>query len=151
MSELPDMLPCPFCGGGAKVLKSWLIGPCYTPTCDGPNECPGQNMEQDEQGGFAADYATELEAIVAWNTRDTAYALAMVAAAYEDAAVIALSCVHLTPDPDKCIRARVPENAQAALAAHDREVRNKVLSELRNKWIVRDLTEDDFAQKEVGQ
>lgn len=65
------LLPCPFCGGSAVILRSWLPShKTFSPSCDGQNgQCPGENMEQDEQGGFCAEYPTEEDAIEAWNTR----------------------------------------------------------------------------------
>jgi hypothetical protein len=66
----PELRPCPFCGGKARILESWLSSNCFCPSCCGElGQCPGENMEQYEQAGFAAEYRTEAEAITAWNTR----------------------------------------------------------------------------------
>ena len=62
--------PCPFCGGEAEIVYSWLPGrlkgrvvSCKT------DDCMGVNVEQDEQGGFIPEFYTDEKAIEAWNTR----------------------------------------------------------------------------------
>jgi hypothetical protein len=81
MTDTPELKPCPFCGGEAKIIGSWLNsikgGGDFTPTCDGEEQCPGQNEEQDEQGGFCASYPTREEAAAAWNTRADLHADAL--------------------------------------------------------------------------
>ncbi|MBQ0748577.1 MAG: Lar family restriction alleviation protein [Roseovarius sp.] len=118
-SEAPKLLPCPFCGSDdalySEHMQGTIIHPAYRVRCD---HC-----------GASTGY-TDNDHVAAWNTRDTTHTQAMVVAAYEDAAVVALSCVHLTPDPDKCIRSRVPENAQAALDALLKAERVRLLREI---------------------
>ena len=72
------MLPCPFCGGNAKVLASWLNS-CkpkkyhwFYPTCGGDvrEKCPGIVEEQDEQGGCCCDCRSVEEAVELWNKRN---------------------------------------------------------------------------------
>jgi hypothetical protein len=69
MTTLPELLPCPFCGADARFVQSWRGGDVYSVSCDGTNECMGQNMEQDEQGGFACEGSAE-HAAHKWNSRD---------------------------------------------------------------------------------
>lgn len=51
---MSELLPCPFCGGGAQTLRngSWWCVACRTPFC-----CD------------VGKFDTEAEAIEAWNTR----------------------------------------------------------------------------------
>ena len=58
-----ELLPCPFCGGEAKIIEAygWLV------QCTSCFASVGQNCTE---GGFlAGDYRTEAEAIAAWNSR----------------------------------------------------------------------------------
>lgn len=71
------MLPCPFCGGEAEVLASWLNS-CnnkkyhwFYPSCKGEirENCPAIVEEQDEQGGCCCDCRSVEEAVELWNKR----------------------------------------------------------------------------------
>lgn len=70
------ILPCPFCGGEAEILESWL-NKCskknhkFYPTCKGKirDNCPGINEEQDEQGGISCECGSIAEAVKLWNLR----------------------------------------------------------------------------------
>lgn len=68
---MDKLLPCPFCGGEAEVLRSWTGKKWYWPSCVNPSVaiCPGRTDEQDEQGGTHLDRNTKEEAIALWNTR----------------------------------------------------------------------------------
>ena len=63
-----QLKPCPFCGGEAAVIFSSLYDDICTATCLA-RDCLGVNLEQDEQGGFAAEFRSMAEAIAAWNRR----------------------------------------------------------------------------------
>lgn len=68
MREGPVLLPCPFCGGEAKVMldpdpgcsKPWWMVGCLNSR--GDDDCPG----------FRSDYTTQEAAIALWNTRTSA-------------------------------------------------------------------------------
>ena len=72
MMDAQELKPCPFCGGKSVVIFSWSRPTICSPSCAN-GDCPGYNMEQDEQGGFAAEYGTKAAAIEAWNTRTSAH------------------------------------------------------------------------------
>lgn len=142
-SEAPKLLPCPFCGsdratimiakrGDAhRIYPLIRCGGCYI-------DVPGGNDD------YSHDAKT---AIRAWNTRDTTHALAMVAAAYGDAANTCAENTWRHEGTDAysrgldrgardqacadaaAIRARTPDDAQAALDALLRAERVKALRE----------------------
>ena len=58
---MEELKPCPFCGGEATLLIDGKYG-YYTFHHDGRAKCPAAYAHN-------ADYATEAEAIEAWNTR----------------------------------------------------------------------------------
>lgn len=58
---MSELLPCPFCGGEATILIEGKYG-CYTFHHEGAHKCPAAYAH-------CADYATETEAVKAWNTR----------------------------------------------------------------------------------
>ena len=65
-----DLLPCPFCGGDAEIVKNDFPSrnPWRHPSCKDAN-CPGFVMEQDERGGTNCDVRTDEEAVALWNRR----------------------------------------------------------------------------------
>jgi len=69
-NELTRLLPCPFCGGAAHVVKNSFPPntPWRHPSC-GTEGCPGEVHEQDEQGGTNCDCRTDAQAIALWNRR----------------------------------------------------------------------------------
>lgn len=56
MTDTPDLLPCPFCGGEAKIFR-----------IDGHALFCAYCVDCDTNGGH---YFTEEDAIAAWNRRD---------------------------------------------------------------------------------
>ncbi len=68
MSEL-KLLPCPFCGGEASIVKSWRTKSKEISVSCNTDDCLGRNEEQGEQGGYSASFYSDAEAIEAWNTR----------------------------------------------------------------------------------
>ncbi len=67
MSDI-ELKPCPFCGSEAVIVRSWAYK-FYSVSCNNEKDCMGDNMEQDEQGGFACEYTSPSQAAKAWNTR----------------------------------------------------------------------------------
>lgn len=77
-SPAPDengLLPCPFCGGKAKIeivlhgFSHESLPATYFPTCT-TFRCPMQNAQEDSEiGGVSVDWPTKEGAIAAWNTR----------------------------------------------------------------------------------
>jgi Lar family restriction alleviation protein len=108
MSE--ELLPCPFCAGTPELQES----------------NPHDHGERVIFAVFCFDCGTEQpwkttaeEAAISWNTRNPSASSSEALlddvwnAAVEQSAVIADSCVHLTPDPGAAIR--VMRNGRARL------------------------------------
>jgi hypothetical protein len=74
MTDAPELLPCPFCGGNACAIPD-------------PDHSSGYIILHDNVGCVITGHwswgRTEQEAVAAWNTR-TDHANALVAAAYAD-------------------------------------------------------------------
>lgn len=64
------LLPCPFCGGPASIVKNSFPprNRLRHPSCDN-DDCPGHVAEQDEQGGTNCDVFTDEAAAELWNKR----------------------------------------------------------------------------------
>ena len=62
MSDETTLLPCPFCGGEAQMHFHRYLGPWYSVSAVHADRCP-MDMK------YPRSYATEAEAIAAWNTR----------------------------------------------------------------------------------
>ncbi len=120
----PELLPCPFCGGEAEFIRRGT--PRYS-TLVRCTQC-ACFLESNENFDHGND----------WNTRAD-LAQAMVAAAYDDAAdeLLAQTMLPLDEPPkttDPCvvfeaIRARIPDDAKAALERIKQEARNESLRE----------------------
>jgi len=82
--------PCPFCGGKADFVRSWLPSREYSVTCTAVDDCMGINSEQDEQGGFDCEFKTKQEAADAWNTRADVNGWQPIETAPKDGEVILL-------------------------------------------------------------
>jgi hypothetical protein len=67
--EAVALLPCPFCGGAAEIVRSWVPRSVdRAPMCS-DTECIGHQCEQDEQGGWTVSFSNDADAIAAWNRR----------------------------------------------------------------------------------
>lgn len=136
-SEAPKLLPCPFCGGEATT---WITDARSHDSADHVIGCPNCDIHK-PFAGVCESYIPHAPDTTEWNTRDNSHALAMVAAAYEDAqAEVATEWNNPdAPDDGICehimqsIRARTPTDAQAALDAALKAERVKALWEAYEK------------------
>lgn len=139
-NEAPKLLPCPFCG--CEAAEPWFddsedneFGEVYCTKCSASTRGSHQDWMRNE-----TDISRSIsEAIAAWNARDTTHAQAMVAAAYERCAQYVDAGEYMGSDgkgtpksrpmTGDAIRARTPDDAQAALDALLRAERVKALRE----------------------
>lgn len=73
MNKIPELLPCPFCGGKADIHKGYCAhfngGQDYFyPSCKN-GKCPGATVPDDEFGYNTIMAETKEEARKIWNTR----------------------------------------------------------------------------------
>ena len=121
----PELPLCPFCGGTNTVFKSGS----YDTRAVQCTDCFARS-------GYKA---TDADAIAEWNTR-TDLSQALIAAAYEDAVLIALTSAGAGPsnaemyavkDASESIRSRTPTHAKEALDRIVREAVDRETAKLR--------------------
>ena len=65
MTDAPDLLPCPFCGGAAELQKGLVAFDDYE------IHCGGCGMAGPSFGAMDVTPSAKAESIAAWNTRAT--------------------------------------------------------------------------------
>jgi hypothetical protein len=72
---MDELKACPFCGSEGEIKQSYFLKNGWFAVGCTKDDCIANNAEQDEQGGFSAEYKTNQEAIDAWNNRPAEAAL----------------------------------------------------------------------------